>query len=319
MVSLALDNFDFSQFWFDFHIVKSWFEHMKFADIEEAKIFFDTHKEMINAHPFAKWVWGKRQILPQLKKLFPSEFNDYHEPFLGWWAVFFNLQKKQSFLSDVNAELINTYKVIKDTPKELIKFLETCKYDKAFYTQIRAWDRVENWQESYSEVERAWRFIYLNRTCFNWLYRVNSSGQFNVPMWSYSNPDFVQKQNLLNVSKLLNKTKAIIKLQSFDKVLKNAKKDDFVYFDPPYDTLTDTANFTSYNESGFGRDMQTKLRDVFVKLDKRWVKVMMSNHNTPFIREIFAWFKFEIVKARRNINSKASGRGMVEEIVVMNY
>lgn len=320
MSSIALNSLRISyEFKFDFHIVKSWFEHMNFADLEEAKTFFDTHKEMINAHPFAKWVWWKRQILPQLKKLFPSEFNDYHEPFLGWWAVFFNLQKKQSFLSDVNAELINTYKVIKDNPKELIKFLETCKYDKAFYTQIRAWDRVENWQESYSEVERAWRFIYLNRTCFNWLYRVNSSGQFNVPMWSYSNPDFVQKQNLLNVSKLLNKTKTIIKLQSFDNVLKNAKKDDFVYFDPPYDTLTETANFTSYNESGFGRDMQTKLRDVCVILDKMGVKFMMSNHNTPFIREIFAWFKFEIVKARRNVNSKASARGMVEEIVVMNY
>ncbi|NDK08769.1 DNA methyltransferase, partial [Candidatus Gracilibacteria bacterium] len=126
---------------------------------------------------------------------------------------------------------------------------------------------------------------------------------------------------LLNVSKLLNETKARIELQSFDKVLKNAKKDDFVYFDPPYDTLTETANFTSYNESGFGRDMQIKLRDVFVKLDKKGVKVMMSNHNTPFIREIYKGYLdgFRIVQARRNVNSKASGRGMVEEIVVMNY
>ncbi|NDK08818.1 hypothetical protein EOM39_06280, partial [Candidatus Gracilibacteria bacterium] len=124
---------------------------------------------------------------------------------------------------------------------------------------------------------------------------------------------------LLNVSKLLNETKARIELQSFDKVLKNAKKDDFVYFDPPYDSFAETVNFTSYNESGFGRDMQIKLRDVFLKLDKRGVKVMMSNHNTTFIREIFSGFKFKIVKARRNVNSKASGRGMVEEIVVMNY
>ncbi|NDK08635.1 Dam family site-specific DNA-(adenine-N6)-methyltransferase, partial [Candidatus Gracilibacteria bacterium] len=229
MSSIALNSLDFSiKFGLDFHIVKSWWDHLNFANQEEARIFFEKNKDFIDAHPFAKWVGGKRQILPQLKKLFPSEFGDYHEPFLGGGAVFFNLQKKQSFLSDVNAELINTYKVIKDTPKELIKFLETCKYDKAFYTQIRAWDRVENWQESYSEVERAGRFIYLNRTCFNGLYRVNSIGQFNVPMGGYSNPDFVQKQNLLNVSKLLNETKARIELQSFDKVLKNAKKDDFV-------------------------------------------------------------------------------------------
>ncbi len=336
MSSIALNSLRFSiQFWLSVEIVQSWWEHMNFASFEEAKIFFDSNKKMINATPFVKWVWGKRQIIPQLKKFFPTEYNNYHEPFLGWWAVFFNLQKKQSFLSDVNAELVNTYKVIKENPKELIHFLESFStlsfrtwygiyknvtpYEKEFYETIRAWDRQENWQEQYSEVQRAGRFIYLNRTCFNWLYRVNSKWQFNVPMWSYKNPDFIQKENILNVSKLLNRTKAIIKFQSFDKVLDNVKNWDLVYFDPPYDTLTETANFTSYNESGFGRDMQVKLRDVCVKLDKVWVKFMMSNHNTNFIREIYAWFRFEIVKARRNVNSKGSGRGEVEEVVVMNY
>ncbi|MDD4151228.1 MAG: DNA adenine methylase [Candidatus Gracilibacteria bacterium] len=320
MTSIALNSLRFSiQFGFDFHLVKSWFEHMNFASFEEAKSFFDTNKKMINATPFVKWVGGKRQIMPQLKKLFPTEFNNYHEPFLGGGAVFFALQKKQSFLSDVNAELINTYQVIKDKPKKLIKFLETCNHSKDFYTEIRAWDRQENWQENFTDVQRAGRFIYLNRTCFNGLYRVNSKGQFNVPIGSYANPDFVQKENITNVSKLLKETKAIIKLQSFKDVLKNAKSGDFVYFDPPYDTLSETANFTSYNESGFARNMQIELRDVFVKLDKMGCKVMMSNHNTDFIREIYSGFKFEIVKARRNVNSNGAGRGEVEEIVVMNY
>jgi DNA adenine methylase len=163
------------------------------------------------------------------------------------------------------------------------------------------------------------RFVYLNRTCFNGMYRVNSKWEYNVPFGKYSNPDIVQRETILNASALLNKTQAEIKLQSFEAVLQKAESWDFVYFDPPYDVLTESANFTSYNESGFGRDMQEKLRDVFVALDKKWVKVMLSNHNTPFIREIFAWYRFEIVKAKRNINSKGNSRGAVEEIVVMNY
>lgn len=307
------------EFWFDFNVVKSWWEHMNFVSLDEANTFFVKNQSMIKAQPFVKWVWWKRQIMPQLQKLFPLEFNNYHEPFLWGWAVFFNLQKKQSFLSDVNAELINTYQVIKDKPKELIKFLETCKHSKEFFLEIRSWDRLENWTQNYTEIQRAWRFIYLNRTCFNWLYRVNSKWQFNVPMWSYANPDFVQKENILNVSKLLKKTKAIIKLQGFDNVLKTAKAWDLVYFDPPYDTLSETASFTSYNESGFGKNMQESLRDVCEKLDKMWVKFMMSNHNTPFIRELYKNFRIEIVKARRNVNSKGTWRGEVEEVVVMNY
>lgn len=199
------------QFWFNLQIVKSWYEHKKFESQKEAFDFFESNKNTINAKPFVKWVWGKRQILAQLQNLFPKKYNNYHEPFLGWWAVFFSLQKKQSFLSDVNAELINTYEVIKKHPKKLIKFLKTCEHNKEFYQKIRAWDRSEDWQKSFSDIERAWRFIYLNRTCFNWLYRVNSKWQFNVPMGAYKNPDFIQEENILNTSKLLNETKAIIK------------------------------------------------------------------------------------------------------------
>jgi len=307
------------QFGLDFHIVKSWWEHMNFKNNNEAKNFFDTNKEIINAKPFVKWVWWKRQLIKQFDSLFPLEFNNYFEPFLGWWAVFFNLQKKKSFLSDVNEELINVYKVIQKKPLELISFLEKQIVSKERFEEIRAWDRAENWQKNHSDIERAGRFIYLNRTCFNWLHRVNSRWEFNVPFGKYDNPNIVQRENIINTSKLLNKTKAEIKLQSFEKVVEKAKTWDFVYFDPPYDVLTTSANFTSYNQTGFWRDIQIKLRDVFVKLDGKWCKIMLSNHNTEFIREIYDWFRFEIVKAKRNVNSKGSGRGEVEEIVVMNY
>ena len=318
MTTLALNNIA-SKFGLTIFLVKSWCEHLEFSCQKEAEVFFEENIEMIKAKPFIKWVGWKRQLIEQFQKLFPKQFNNYHEPFLWGWAVFFNLQKKQSFLSDVNEELINVYKTIKKHPKELIKFLESLEYSKEKFLEIRAWDREEWGLENYTKIERAGRFIYMNRTCFNWLYRVNSSGQFNVPFWKHTNPDYVQKENILNTSKLLNKTKAKIKLQGFEKVLKNANSWDFVYFDPPYDVLTESANFTSYDKSGFWRDMQEKLRDVFVKLDKKWCKVMLSNHNTPFIREIYKDFNFKIVKASRMLNSKGSWRGKVEEIVVRNY
>jgi len=294
MSALVLNDLA-SKFWLTIFIVKSWFDHLNFNSKKEAEIFFEENIEMIKAKPFIKWVWWKRQLISQFQELFPKEFNNYHEPFLWGWAVFFNLQKKQSFLSDVNEELINLYQVIKSNPKKLIKFLKTLEYSKEKFLEIRFWDREEWWLKKYSKIERAWRFMYLNRTCFNWLYRVNSKWQFNVPFWKYSNPDFVQEENVLNTSKLLNETEAEIKLQSFEKVLENAKKWDFVYFDPPYDVLSDSANFTSYDKSWFGQDMQKKLATVFKKLDKKWCKVMLSNHNTPFIREVFEGFDFEVV------------------------
>jgi len=300
-------------------IVKSWFLKWVFFNEKTWIDFFDKNKYIVKAKPFLKWAWWKRQLIPQLNKLFPQDFNNYFEPFLGGWSVFFNIQKEKSFLSDINEELINTYQVIKNNPQELIKFLKTLKYSKEFYYKIRSWDRTEKWLKNYTNIERAWRFLYLNKTCFNGLYRVNSKWQFNVPMWKYKNPDFIQEENIINTSKLLNKINVEIKLQSFEKVLDNAQYWDFIYFDPPYDTLTDTANFTSYNENWFWRGMQIKLRDVFVELDKKWCKVMLSNHNTSFIREIFNWFRFEIVKAKRSINSKWTWRGKIDEIVIMNY
>lgn len=299
--------------------LKSWLTKSEIKISWDKKNFFIKNSFIKNAKPIVKWVWWKRQLLKQFEDLFPKDFNNYFEPFLGGWAVFFHLQREKSFLSDVNEELINLYNVVKNNPKELISWLKKQKISKEKFLEIRSWDRQKDWKKIFSEIERAWRFIYLNRTCFNWLYRVNSKWEFNVPFWKYKNPDIVQKENILQASKLLNKTKAEIKLQSFEKVIDKAESWDFVYFDPPYDVLTESANFTSYNESGFGQDMQKKLRNTFLELDKKWVKVMLSNHNTPFIRELYKWFHFEIVKAKRNVNSKGNLRGEVEEIVILNY
>jgi len=320
MTQIVLHNLELAKkFGISFQVVQSWFQGWFFNDIKSWEVFFEENIKTIKAKPFIKWVWWKRQLISQFEKLYPKEFNNYFEPFLWGWAIFFNLQREKSFLSDVNEELINVYKTIKTKPKKLIAFLESLEYSKEKFLELRFWDREEWGLQKYSNIERAARFIYLNRTCFNGLYRVNSKWQFNVPFWKHTNPDFVQKENILNTSKLLNKTKAEIKLQSFEKVLTKAKKWDFVYFDPPYDVLSTSANFTSYDKSWFWRDMQKKLANIFNKLHKKWVNVMLSNHNTPFIRELYKDFNFTIVKATRMINSKWSWRGNIEEVVVRNY
>jgi len=320
MTQIALQNLALAnKFGISLQVVQSWFKRWYFNDIKSWEVFFEENIEIIKAKPFIKWVWWKRQLIAQFEELYPKEFNNYFEPFLWGWAVFFNLQREKSFLSDVNEELINVYKTIKTKPKKLIAFLESLEYSKEKFLEIRFWDREEWGLKKYSEIERAGRFIYMNRTCFNGLYRVNSRWEFNVPFWKHTNPDYVQKENILNTSELLNKTKAEIKLQSFEKILTKAKKWDFVYFDPPYDVLSTSANFTSYDSSWFWQDMQTKLAYIFKKLSIKWVNVMLSNHNTPFIRELYKNFNFSIVKATRMINNKGSWRGKVEEIVVRNY
>ena len=299
--------------------LKSWLIKSEIKISWNKKDFFKKNSFIKDVKPIIKWVWWKRQLLKQFEDLFPKDFNNYFEPFLGWWTVFFHLQREKSFLSDINEELINLYEIVKNKPNELIDLLEKQEISKEKFLEIRSWDREENWREKFSKIERAMRFMYLNRTCFNWLYRVNSKWQFNVPFWKYKNPDIVQKENILNASKLLNNTKAEIRCQSFEKVLEKAEKWDFVYFDPPYDVLTESANFTSYNESGFWREMQKKLRDVCLELDKKWVFVMVSNHNTDFIRDIYKNFRLEVVKAKRNINSNANWRWEIDEIVILNY
>lgn len=274
--------------------------------------------------PFIKWVGGKRGLLSQLIPLFPTEFNNYHEPFLGGGAVFFELynrgllQDKKIFLSDINEELINAYIQVKENPEKLINKLKKYKenHSKDFYYLIRSLDREANFQKT-SPLKRAARFIYLNKTCFNGLYRVNSNGYFNVPMGSYKNPNIADEEAILNASEALQN--ATIKCQSFTNVLNDAKSGDFVYFDPPYYPLTPTANFTAYSKDGFLEAEQIKLFEVFRELSGRGCKVAQSNSDMEFIKDLYKDFEINTVMMHRFINSKSDGRGKIKEVLVRNF
>lgn len=281
--------------------------------------FFDNHFA-VKAKPFVKWVGGKRQLLKQFHDLYPQDFdpvnNKYFEPFVGGGAVFFDLQPCKATLSDWNQELVTTYLMIRDNVEELIEDLKKQKYEKEFFLKVRAKD-----PKKLSSLKVASRFIYLNRTCFNGMYRVNKSGGFNVPFGRYTNPKICDEVNLRNVSRLLQNVD--IAHRSYTEVLDHAKAGDFVYFDPPYYPVSKTSSFTSYNSDAFLEKEQIELRDVFFELHKRGCYVMLSNSDTPFIQKIYSELKPEIkikkVQAGRNINSKASGRGKVSELVILNY
>lgn len=274
------------------------------------------------AKPFVKWVGGKRQLLTQFRRmnLYPPEKfdpikNTYFEPFVGGGAVFFDLLPQNAVLSDMNKELVSTYNVIKNDVDALIKSLKKHKHDKEYFLKIRAKN-----PEKLSDLEVASRFIFLNRTAFNGMYRVNSSGGFNVPFGKYENPMICDDVNLRRVSKALEKV--TIKHQDYKEVLKKAKKGDFIYFDPPYYPLSKTASFTAYTKDAFMDKEQIELRDTFVELHKRGCFVMLSNSDAPFINKIYGEVKgarISKVQAGRAINSKASGRGKITEVLVTNY
>jgi DNA adenine methylase len=272
--------------------------------------------------PFVKWVGGKRQLLAQFRRLnlYPPERFDiktgrYFEPFVGGGAVFFDLLPKEGYLSDLNKELVATYNVIKNDVDGLIKSLKKHKTDKEYFLDIRS-----QYPQSLSDLNVASRFIFLNRTCFNGMYRVNSKGGFNVPYGKYSNPLICDEDNLKKVSKALKHIE--IKHQDYKEVLKKARKGDFVYFDPPYYPVSKTASFTSYTAESFLDKEQIELRDTFLELSKRGCFVMLSNSDTPFINKIYSGFKgirISKVEAGRAINSNGSGRGKITEVLVTNY
>jgi len=271
--------------------------------------------------PFIKWVGGKRGLLEQILPLFPQEFNNYYEPFVGGGAVFFEifskgmLKNKKVILSDINSELVNTYNVIKNYPLKLISYLEDYKkqHCKEFYYKIRELDRREDFAKL-SDIEKATRFIYLNKTCFNGLYRVNKKGYFNTPIGKFKNPNIVDKSVILSASEALHNVKIV--QQSFKEVLKYAKKGDLVYFDPPYYPLNETSNFTSYDSNCFLEKEQFELFELFDKLANRGVKVVESNSDTKFIKDLYKDYDIQIVSANRFINSKSNGRGKITEVLV---
>lgn len=267
-------------------------------------------------YPIVKWVGGKRQLMFELLKNMPKSYNRYFEPFIGGGALFFELQPENAYISDMNEELINLYSIVRDNVYDLIADLNKHEVSKEYFLEIRNLDRTDEYK-NLSNVQRASRFIYLNRTCFNGLYRVNSQGQFNVPFGNYKNPRIVDENNLLNCSELLKNTE--IKCADFSGILRKVKKGDFVYFDPPYVPLNETSSFTSYTKDGFDMDMQFELRAVCDELDSMGVMFMLSNSDTKLVNELYANYEIKKVFASRAVNANADGRGKITEVLVRNY
>ncbi|MGP5176473.1 DNA adenine methylase [Psychrobacter immobilis] len=268
--------------------------------------------------PFLKWVGGKRQLMNEIEPLIPSKISTYYEPFIGGGAVFLNQQPKKAVINDYNAELINVYKMVRDNVEELIEDLATHENESEYFYKIRLQDREEGFDEL-SALKRASRVIYLNKTCFNGLYRVNSSGEFNTPFGRYKSPNIVNEPVLRAVSKYLQNNNIQLLSGDFEDALKGARKGAFVYLDPPYDPLSKSSNFTGYVEGGFGSDQQERLRDVCVNLHQKGVNFLLSNSATLFVKELYKDFEIIEVGAKRHINSVASKRGEVTEVLVRNY
>ncbi|WP_027416760.1 DNA adenine methylase [Aneurinibacillus terranovensis] len=270
------------------------------------------------AQPFLKWAGGKRQLLPEIIKYIPANIDTYYEPFVGAGAVLLHLQPDKAVSNDINSELINTYQVVRDHIDDLIADLSKHVNDKDYFYRIRELDRKEEFK-FLTPVERASRMIYLNKTCFNGLFRVNSQGQFNVPFGNYKNPSIVNEKVLRAVHDYLVNADVKFLNGDFAEAVEGAKKGDFVYFDPPYDPVSDTSSFTSYSLHRFDAKQQIRLKELFDELNDRGCRVMLSNSTTPFIKDLYKDYHVKIVGAKRNINSKASGRGEIDEVLVMNY
>jgi DNA adenine methylase len=281
--------------------------------------------DLRHCYPFVKWAGGKTQVLSDLDSMIPSQFNRYFEPFIGGGAMFFHLISDRNmrfgaYLSDINAELITAYKVVKNNVRELIELLkrhqrEYNKNPSEYYYKLR--DEIK----PVKDIERTARFIALNKTCFNGLYRVNRSGIFNVPMGKYKNPLICDTRNLENISKALRYSKAVIKVKDYKNALVEAEEDDFIYLDPPYHPTSSTANFTSYTDYGFGDNDQSELSKIFAELNDKKCKVLLSNSDTPLIRKLYSDFSGHIkeVNVSRVINCKASKRLGHKELLISNY
>ena len=268
--------------------------------------------------PFLKWVGGKRQLMSEIEPLMPSKISTYYEPFIGGGAVFLNQQPKKAVINDYNAELINVYKVVRDNVEELIEDLATHRNESDYFYSVRVQDRQEGFDQL-SELKRASRVIYLNKTCFNGLYRVNSSGEFNTPFGRYKSPNIVNETVLRAVSNYLNNNDIALLSGDFEDALKGIRKGAFVYLDPPYDPVSKSSNFTGYVEGGFDSNQQERLRDICIKLNDKGVNFLLSNSATPFIKDLYKDFEIIEVDAKRYINSVASKRGSVSEVLVKNY
>lgn len=276
---------------------------------------------MLKAKPFVKWAGGKRSIIDKLINLVPEDFKTYYEPFVGGGAMLYELQPKKAVINDYNTELMNVYECIKDENKFANMCSELNKHEtnhsEEYYYEIRDLDRDKKKFNKLADYKRAARTIYLNKACFNGLYRVNSKNEFNVPSGKKAKVNTYDGPNLGIIHCLLNFNDIKLLSTDFEEAVKNAKKGDFIYFDPPYDS--DTSTFNSYTENGFGKEEQKRLAEVFKDLDKRGCYVMLSNYNTKLIKELYKDFNFNYVEAQRNIGASSKNRGKVEEVIITNY
>lgn len=273
-----------------------------------------------NLKPFTKWAGGKRQLLPQLQKFKPENYNTYFEPFVGGGALLFSLHPQNAVINDFNSSLMNVYRVIKENPEELLEILEKHAENnsKEYYLKIRSADR-DGRIEKMSNVEKAARLLYMLKVDFNGLYRVNKKGQFNVPYGKNKNPKIADRENIMAVSNYFNACNIDFLSGDFEDAVQGVKENDFVYFDPPYIPLSSTSNFTSYTEDGFSFNDQKRLRDTFFRLSSIGAYVMLSNSDTPLTRELYAGANIHEVSASRTINSNAKKRGKVGELIITNY
>jgi DNA adenine methylase len=292
---------------------------MKSGVRENCRVLYQTP----GCHPFVKWAGGKSQLIPQIIRLMPSRFARYFEPFLGGGAVFFHTASynRNAFLSDINVDLINAYKIIRNNVEELITALkyhqdEYTKSPKSYYYQLR--DKTKG----LNKIENAARFITLNKTCYNGLYRVNKKGLFNVPIGRYKNPLICDPVNLRKMSIVLSQSASYLGVIDYKKILvEKVDKDDFVYLDPPFHPISNTANFTSYTNSGFSFEDQKELATIFKELTRRGCKLLLSNSNTEEIRRLYSDFSHltELALVNRSINAVGSKRVGHVELLIRNY
>lgn len=283
--------------------------------ITDRKVTDETLEPRRKPIPLLKWAGGKGQLLSQMTPYFPEDLGTYHEPFLGGGAVFFHLSPRQATLSDSNLDLIHVYQMVRDNPDGLKAQLDLHKKhskEKAYFYHVRGMQAQE-----LQPAARAARTVFLNKTCFNGLYRVNSKGGFNVPYGGYRNPSLYLEENLQLTSAALQG--AELRVEDFRQACKRPRKGDFVYLDPPYQPLTKTSSFTNYTREGFGRKDQENLAEIFGALDRRGCKVMLSNSSTPWVKELYREYSLVTLKAKRAINCNGARRGAIDELLVMNY
>ncbi len=275
-------------------------------------------KQKNGLKPLVKWAGGKRQLLNKIRQYIPDKLTRYYEPFLGGGAVWFDLRPEKFVVNDLNANIMNVYQVVRTDVDALIAELKTHKNDAAYYYRIRQRDRSPAFTTS-SPVERAARLLYLNKTCFNGLFRVNRQGYFNVSFGNYKKPDMLNEATLRAVSRYLNETEGVLLSGDFAEAIQCANRESFVYLDPPYDPLSDKPSFTGYTATGFDPQEQYRLKTVCDELNRRGCKFLLSNSSTEFIHDLYKKYRIVTVKAKRSINCVADQRGNVEEVLIRNY